>query len=260
MVVRCGGGLDCPHQRVRRLMHFVSRDAFDIEGLGVENIQEFWDAGLIKDSADIFRLKNWRDELLGRERWAEQSVANLLKAIDDRRRIGLDRFIYALGIRQVGQSTARLLALTYGDLGSWYDAMCSAMVERRAQPEARKPPEIGEAYADLCNIEGIGMNVADDIAAYFGEEHNREIIEKLDAELTVEALEAAETDLSDCRQDGGVHWYPGDRFTVRSKGESRSSWRQGRRFGVEENRLCGGRRRCRLEGEKGCRSGHCNHD
>uniref|UniRef100_UPI0026304C19 NAD-dependent DNA ligase LigA n=1 Tax=Pelagibius sp. TaxID=1931238 RepID=UPI0026304C19 len=95
-VARCSGGLECPYQQVRRLMHFVSRDAFDIEGLGVENIQEFWDAGLIKAPADIFRLRDHRAAILERERWAEQSVANLLQAIEDRRRIGLDRFIYAL--------------------------------------------------------------------------------------------------------------------------------------------------------------------
>ena len=193
-VARCTGGLDCPYQRVRRLMHFVSRDAFDIEGLGVENIQEFWDAVLIRTPADIFRLKDKREVLLERERWAEQSVDNLIKAIEDRRRIGFDRFIYALGIRQVGQSTAKLLARTYGDLPTWQNAMLQAAGERQAQPEARKPEEVGEAYAELCNVEGIGMNVADDIAAYFTEPHNRDVVEDLGSELTVEALEAAATD------------------------------------------------------------------
>ena len=193
-VARCTGGLDCPYQQVRRLMHFVSRDAFDIEGLGVENIQEFWDAELVRDPADIFRLRERREELLERERWAEQSVDNLLKAIEDRRSIGFDRFIYALGIRQVGQSTAKLLARTYGDLPAWREAMARAADERRAQPEARKPEEVGEAYAELCNVEGIGMNVADDIGAYFGETHHLQVIDDLGSELTVEALEAAASD------------------------------------------------------------------
>ena len=193
-VARCTGGLDCPYQQVRRLMHFVSRDAFDIEGLGVENIQEFWDAELVRDPADIFRLRERREELLERERWAEQSVDNLLNAIEDRRSIGFDRFIYALGIRQVGQSTAKLLARTYGDLSAWREAMARAAEERRAQPEARKPEEVGEAYAELCNVEGIGMNVADDIGAYFGETHHLQIIDDLGSELTVEALEAAASD------------------------------------------------------------------
>ena len=193
-VARCSGGPDCPYQQVRRLMHFVSRDAFDIEGLGMENIQEFWDAGLVKGPADIFRLGERRDELLDRERWAEQSVDNLLNAIEDRRRIGFDRFIYALGIRQVGQSTARLLARIYGDLPSWCDAMGRAAEERRAQTEVRKPEEVGEAYAELCNIEGIGMSVADDLTAYFGEEHHRGVIADLQAALIVEPLESAATD------------------------------------------------------------------
>ncbi len=192
-VARCTGGLDCPYQQVRRLMHFVSRDAFDIEGLGIENIQEFWDAELIRDPADIFRLRDRREDLLERERWAEQSVDNLIRAIEDRRRIGFDRFIYALGIRQVGQSTAKLLARTYGDLPAWREAMTRAADERRAEPDARKPEQVGEAYAELCAVEGIGMSVADDLCAYFGEAHHRNVIDDLAAELTVEPLEAIAT-------------------------------------------------------------------
>ena len=125
-----------------------------------------------------------------REGWGEQSVANLLQAIEDRRRIPLDRFIYALGIRQVGQATARLLARTYGDLGTWHDAMVQATDERAAQPEAGKPNEVGEAYEELCTVEGIGMIVADDIAAFFGEAHNLGVIRGLEDELEVEPVEA----------------------------------------------------------------------
>ena len=193
-VARCSGGLECPYQQVRRLMHFVSRDAFDIEGLGVENIQEFWDAGLIKTPADIFRLKDHREEILERERWAEQSVANLLQAIEDRRRIGLDRFIYALGIRQVGQSTGKLLARTYGELAAWQAAMVQAAAERAATPESKKPAEVGEAYAELCDIEGIGMNMADDIGAFFRDPQHKAMVDDLAAELEVEAVAAAATD------------------------------------------------------------------
>ena len=193
-VARCSGGLDCPYQQVRRLMHFVSRDAFDIEGLGVENVQEFWDAGLVKAPADIFRLKDSRETILARERWAEQSVANLLQAIEDRRRIGLDRFIYALGIRQVGQSTGKLLARSYGELETWQAAMLRAAEERAAAPEAKKPAEVGEAYAELCDIEGIGMNMADDIGAFFRDPQHRAMVEDLASELEVEAVAAAAAD------------------------------------------------------------------
>ena len=190
-VTRCTGELACPYQQVQRLIHFVGREAFDIEGLGSRHIAEFWQEGLVKEPADIFHLKNREDALETREGWGAQSVANLLRAIEERRRIGLDRFIYALGIRQVGQATARLLARTYGDLTAWHQAMALASVERQNAPDARKPAEVGEAYAELCNVEGIGMNVADDIAAFFGEAHNVKVIGDLEAALdTVEPLEA----------------------------------------------------------------------
>ena len=194
VVARCSGELACPHQQLRRLFHFVSRDAFDIEGLGGKHIDEFWQESLVRGPVDIFRLRGHADTLKTREGWGEQSVENLLNAIEDRRRIPLDRFIYALGIRQVGQSTARLLARTYGTLAAWHQAMADAAAERETNPEARKAQEVGEAYADLCNIEGIGMNVADDIAAFFGESHNREVVKDLEEALAVEALEAAATD------------------------------------------------------------------
>ncbi len=193
-VARCSGELACPYQQLQRLIHFVSRDAFDIEGLGSKHIQEFWAEGLIQGPADVFRLHERRGDLEAREGWGEQSVANLLRAIDERREIGLDRFIYALGIRQVGQSTARLLARTYGDLGPWHEAMVEASRERAAHPEAGKPKEVGEAYEELCNIEGIGMSVADDIAAFFGEAHNLQVIRDLEAALEVEAVAAAAGD------------------------------------------------------------------
>ncbi len=129
-VRRCTGGLICPAQAVERLKHFVSRDAFDIEGLGARNIESFWRDGWIKTPGDIFRLE--RREQAGelglhdREGWGEKSVENLFQAISERRHIGLDRFIYALGIRQVGQATARLLARQYGTLDAWRLAMDGA--------------------------------------------------------------------------------------------------------------------------------------
>lgn len=190
-VTRCTGELACPFQQVQRLIHFVGREAFDIEGLGGRHISEFWQEGLVKEPADIFHLKNREDALETREGWGAQSVANLLRAIEERRRIGLDRFIYALGIRQVGQATARLLAHTYGELGAWHQAMTQAEEERRKAPDAKKPAEVGEAYAELCNVEGIGMSVADDIAAFFGEAHNVKVIGDLEAALeAVEPLES----------------------------------------------------------------------
>ena len=119
VVRRCTGGLICPAQAMERLRHFVSRGAFDIEGLGYKHIEAFYQDDLVKTPADIFRLHRRRVELLDREGWGESSVENLLDAIEARRTIPLDRFIYALGIRQVGEATAKLLARHYHSLEEW---------------------------------------------------------------------------------------------------------------------------------------------
>jgi len=125
-VRRCTGGLICKAQNYERLRHFVSRDAFDIEGLGGKHIQAFLDDGLIATPGDIFRLHRKEQEISEREGWGQQSAAKLVKAIEDRRSITLDRFIYALGIRQVGQTTARLLARNYATLGQLRQSMAAA--------------------------------------------------------------------------------------------------------------------------------------
>jgi DNA ligase (NAD+) len=192
-VRRCTGGLVCKAQSYERLRHFVSRDAFDIEGLGGKHIQAFLDDDIIKTPGDIFRLHESEDAIGEREGWGKQSAAKLIKAIEARRTIGLDRFIYALGIRQIGQATAKLLARSYGDLDAWRRAMIAAYGEREKAPEARKPEEIGEHYAELCNIEGIGMSVADDLVYFFGEDHNLDVLKDLEKELTIEAVEAPQT-------------------------------------------------------------------
>ncbi len=177
VVVRCTGGLICPAQAVERLKHFVSRLAFDIEGLGDKIIQEFWDEQIVRTPGDIFRLDktNARLEkpLQEREGWGEKSVDKLFKAIDARRTIGFERFIYALGIRQVGEATAKKLAGHYATL----DDVCAAMMQA-AQPDS-------EARADLLNIEDIGPSVADDIIAFFNEPHNQDVLRDLAELLTI---------------------------------------------------------------------------
>jgi DNA ligase (NAD+) len=177
-VRRCTGGLICPAQAVERLIHFVSRDAFDIEGLGVKHIAAFWEDELLRTPADIFRLKDKADDIAAREGWGAQSVGNLLAAIWSRREIPLERFIYALGIRQVGQATARLLAKQYGTLKAWRAAMEAAS------------DRAGEAYRELTAIDGIGPSVADDTVAFFAEPRNREVLDDLRAHVTVTAFEA----------------------------------------------------------------------
>lgn len=177
-VRRCTGGLTCPAQLVERLKHFVSRGAFDIEGLGEKQISAFWTDGLIKTPADIFRLHEIEDQLKSRERMGEKSVDNLIASIRERENIGLDRFIFALGIRQIGQATARLLAINYGTL----DALVAAMDEARDETSA--------AYADLVNIDQIGALVAADLIAFFHEPHNRDVIADLAGVLNIPPFEA----------------------------------------------------------------------
>lgn len=187
---RCTGGLICPAQNVERLKHFVSRNAFDIEGFGARHVVAFLEDGLIATPADIFRLHDRSAELEEREGWGGQSVENLLAAIEDRRRIPLHRLIYALGIRQVGEASARLLARHYASLDAWRAAMLQAGKERARNPEAGKPADIGEAFADLCSIDQVGPGMADDLAGFFGEPHNLSALDDLAGELDVENAEA----------------------------------------------------------------------
>jgi DNA ligase (NAD+) len=181
-VRRCTGGLICPAQAVERLRHFVSRDAFDIEGLGTKLVRQLFERQIIRAPVDIFRLRARQEageiDLTAWEGWGATSVKNLFEAIDARRSIALDRFIYALGIRQVGTATARLLARHYGTLEAWRAAM-EAAADRA-----------GEAYADLVAIDQIGASVADDLIAFFQEPHNRTVVDDLTAEVTVEPFEA----------------------------------------------------------------------
>lgn len=192
-VRRCTGGLTCAAQVVERLKHFVSRDAFDIEGFGAKHITAFHDDGLISSPGDIFRLEE--SVVAEREGWGEQSAANLIRAIEERKNIPLDRFIYALGIRQVGQATARLLARNYGSFADWHASMCRAAAERAGNPDEMKKPElVGETFAALCDIDQIGISVADDLVAFFAEAHNTDVLDDLGALLDIEAFEAPTVD------------------------------------------------------------------
>jgi DNA ligase (NAD+) len=177
-VRRCTGGLICAAQAVERLRHFVSRDAFDIEGFGAKHIEEFWDDELIKSPADIFRLGRRVDEIAEREGWGPQSARKLAEAIEARRKISLDRFIYALGIPQVGQATAKLLARHYKSLDRWRHDMIAAK------------DETSEAWQTLNDIHGIGEDMAADIVGFFAEPHNRKLMDDLLKEVDVTDFEA----------------------------------------------------------------------
>jgi len=181
VVRRCTGGLICPAQRVERLKHFVSRNAFDIEGLGEKRIKELYDDRIIQSPPDIFTLakSEMGAKIAEREGWGELSARNLFNAIEARRAVKLDRFIYALGIPHVGEITGRLLARAYGSIEAFRDAMLAAAGDRD-----------GEAYAELDNIEGIGPTVAEAIADFFAEPHNVEVVDELLREVRPEPLEA----------------------------------------------------------------------
>ncbi|MFL2687291.1 MAG: NAD-dependent DNA ligase LigA [Alphaproteobacteria bacterium] len=183
-VRRCSGGLVCPAQAIERLKHFVSRDAFDIEGFGAKYIETFYEEGIIKTPADIFRLSDIRKMLEEREGWGAQSVANLMTGIEERRTISLDRFIYALGIRQVGQATAKLLARHFNSL----------LNLRTATARTNDPNHT--AYEDLVNIDGIGPAVIEDIAAFFGEPQNQTLLDDLDKLLDIKEFVAQTTAVS----------------------------------------------------------------
>ena len=162
---RCTGGLICPAQATEKLKHFVSRNAFDIEGFGDKQVDAFYQDGLVMTPADIFTLEE-RDKrsltkLRNREGWGAVSARNLFEAINARRDIELHRLIFALGIRHVGEGNAKLLARAYGSWGAFYDAMTAAH------------DEAGEAWTELNDIDGIGHIVAEALVEFFAEGHNR---------------------------------------------------------------------------------------
>ena len=181
-VWRCTGGLICQAQITERLRHFVSREAFDIEGLGRKQVPQLLEAGLVRQPGDLFRLAQDPERLRQLETlplWGRRKAENLRRAIAARRRISLDRFINALGIRFVGETNARLLARHYHSLKSWREAMVQA-----AKGDA-------EARAELENINGVGPKVAEAILEFFAEEHNLEALGDLAALLEVEDAAAA---------------------------------------------------------------------
>ena len=206
-VRRCTGGLICAAQAVERLKHFVSRNAFDIEGLGAKQVEAFYHEGRIKTPADIFTIPE-RDEngtpprtyrleaeaghfqitggdvtftvLRNKEGWGAKSAKNLFAAIEDRRMIALDRVIYALGIRHVGETTAKLLARSYRTFEAFREAMIAAQ------------DKTGDAYRELNGIDGVGDVLADAVIAFFGEAHNLEAIDALLAQIDVQPFEPGE--------------------------------------------------------------------
>jgi DNA ligase (NAD+) len=194
-VRRCTGGLICPAQQVERLRHFVSRNAFDIEGFGEKQVQAFFADGLIREPADIFALARNADalaQLREREGYGETSVRNLVAAIEARRTIELNRLIYALGIRHVGEINARLFARHYGTIEALQDAAVAA--EPPKAGESGKKDKGNEAWQELTAIEGVGAVVAAAVVEFFKEPRNREALARLLDQITVEPMEQVRRD------------------------------------------------------------------
>lgn len=174
VVRRCSGGLSCPAQVVERLIHFCSRGGFDIEGMGEKTVLEFHGAGLLRGVSDVFGLPGHEDEISRREGWGDVSAAKLSAAIMARREIGLARFIYALGIRRIGENNAKLLARHYGSYENWKENMLAARV-------------IGsDARLALGSISGVGPAIAEDLVAFFAEDHNLLTLAALEAKVKIE--------------------------------------------------------------------------
>ncbi|HEY1502767.1 MAG TPA: NAD-dependent DNA ligase LigA [Stellaceae bacterium] len=172
---RCTGEFACPYQKIEHLKLFVSRRAFDIDGLGEKQIVFFVEQEWVKEPADIFTLpaRNGRIKLEAIEGYGETSVRNLFAAIEQRRRISLERFIYSLGMRHVGETTALALARGYGSWQAFHDACL----------RVAKSDE--EAMAEMDALDQIGETVIESINAYFGESHNRGIVERLTKQVTI---------------------------------------------------------------------------
>ena len=171
-VRRCTNGVSCDAQRLEWLKHFVSRDAFDIEGLGARQIEQFTELGWVALPADIFRLHERQEEIATLDGYGEISIRNLMTSIETRRTIGFERFIYSLGIRQVGQATARILALHYDSLDKLLTAIAPG-----ADSEA--------AMTELVEIDQVGALMASDIITFFLAQANRDMVIDLASEVTI---------------------------------------------------------------------------
>jgi DNA ligase (NAD+) len=177
-VRRCTGGLICPAQAVEKLKHFVSRAAFDIDGLGAKQVEQFYTDGWIAEPADIFTLQtrfgSGMQQLKNREGWGEKSAEKLFQAIEDKRKIPLSRLIFALGIRHVGEAASNLVAHHY----TTWDAFEAAI--------AQAAPMEGPAWDDLIGVDGVGAVMAQSLVNSFSQEAERASIGRLVRELTIQ--------------------------------------------------------------------------
>ncbi|MBR86040.1 MAG: DNA ligase (NAD(+)) LigA [Rhodospirillaceae bacterium] len=173
-VRRCTGGLICSAQALEGIKHFVSRQAFNIEGLGEKNIILFREQGFIRSAADIFDLSTHKKEIISLEGWGQLSIDKLITEISNRRVIALNRFIYALGIKQVGQAVASLLAKNYQNYQNWSQSMINAADKSSTY------------YSDLLDINGVGSSIAEDLIYFFCQPQNLDFLNKLVPKIQIQ--------------------------------------------------------------------------
>jgi DNA ligase (NAD+) len=208
VVRRCTGGLICPAQITERLIHFCSRGAFDIDGMGEKTILEFYAEDLLKSAPDIFRLPEHEEEIAAREGWGKLSASNLTAAIEAKRAIPLARFIFALGIRRIGENNAKLLARHYGSYENWKTSLKAAT-------------EIGsDERLELGSISGIGPSIATDLTAFFTEQQNLDTLAELEKLLTI--TDATAPGASDSPLAGKIIVFTGTLTMARPEAKARA--------------------------------------
>ena len=166
-VRRCIAGLDCPAQAIEKLKHFVSKNAFNIDGIGEKQIIMFYHDGIIKDFSDFFKISDHQKTLIKKEGFGELSISKLINSIDSKKIITLDKLIYSLGIRQIGETSAKILSYHYNSYKNFYLEMINS-----------KDP-LSNSYQNLISIDQIGKSSADDLIQYFSSEQNLNMLDKL---------------------------------------------------------------------------------
>ncbi len=197
-VRRCTGGLICPAQAVEKLKHFVSRGAFDIEGLGAKQVEQFYEDEWIREPADIFKLRErfgaGLQQLKNREGWGEKSADNLFDAIDERRRIDFHRFLFGLGIRHLGEAAAKDLARHFADWPSLAETADRAAGEPAAHDPGKEALQQSPAWQSFLHIDGIGRALTQSLVTTLAQDHERQSIDALAAELEIIPPEAQSSD------------------------------------------------------------------
>ena len=257
-VRRCTGGLICPAQAVEKMKHFVSRAAFDIEGLGAKQVEQFFADGWIKEPADIFSLRDplWQRNAAAEEprRMGDKSAENLFDAIDERRTIDFHRLLFGLGIRPLGEAAAKDLARHFLDWPTLASAADRASDEPASQAATREALAESPAWGEFLSIDGVGQALTQSLVTTLAQDHERASIDRLVEHLTILPPDQQASGQSRRGQDRRVHRVIGKNDTGRSQGPGRSAWGKGVWVGLGKNGSCCRRAGGGIQSKEGCRS------